>query len=46
MWNESVARHVGWPSQITCSSPIISMRATLPPPVAGSVERRNTAARR
>ena len=25
MWNESVARQVGWPSQITASLPIISM---------------------
>ena len=25
MWNDSVARQVGWPSQITVSSPIISI---------------------
>ena len=27
MWNDSIARHVGWPSQIIDSLPIISMAA-------------------
>ena len=30
MWNESIARQVGCPSQITDSLPIISMGAKIP----------------
>jgi len=32
MWKESIARHVGWPSQIIDSFPIISTAATISAP--------------